>query len=486
MAASPLPTTALDEHETFRNQLASVHADGRRKWVYARQPSGRYYRARTVLSWFLLAFLVSAPFVRVNGEQLVLLDFLERRFVVFGLVFWPQDFYLVVLLALTLLVTLALSTTAVGRIWCGWLCPQTVFMEMVFRKIEYLIDGSAAEQLRRSRAPLTFDILWRRALKHGVFFALSFGIANLFLAYVIGSRELWTIVTDPPGAHLVGLTAITIFSLVFYGVFARFREQACTLACPYGRVMSALIDTHTLTVTYDRSRGEPRARLSRSDAVPASRAGDCVDCAQCVTVCPTGIDIRNGIQLECINCAACIDACDDVMRRLKRPTGLIRITSEEAVRTGRTRWLTGRVAAYAAIWVVLAFSVGTLIASRPPVDVLILRQPGTLYASMDNGGIANFYNIQVINRTGRPHTLTYDVESPRGVEIVSLGAIDRIDAHGLIESRLLLRAPRAALTGASTHVRVAVRVDGELLMTTSTSLIGPGAPAAGSSTEKRP
>jgi cytochrome c oxidase accessory protein FixG len=464
--------SALEEHEEFRNQLASVHTDGRRKWVYARQPSGRYYRARTILSWFLLVFLFAAPFVRVNGEQLVLLDFLERRFVVFGMVFWPQDFYIVVLIALTLLVTLALSTTAVGRIWCGWLCPQTVFMEMLFRKIEYLIDGSAAEQVRRSRAPLTFDTVWRRVLKHGIFFALSFAIANVFLAYIIGSGELWAIVTDPPAAHLVGLTAITIFSLVFYGVFARFREQACTLACPYGRVMSALIDSHTLTVTYDRSRGEPRSRLVKG-ADPSERAGDCVDCGQCVTVCPTGIDIRNGIQLECVNCAACIDACDDVMRRLRRPTGLIRITSDEAVRTGRTRWLTARVRAYAAIWLVLVASVGTLIARRPAVDVLILRQPGTLFTTVGENAIANFYNIQVINRTGRSHALEYRIVSPKGAEVVALGPIDRIESQGLIESRLLVRAPRAALTGSSTAVIVDVFADGERVRTLQTSLIGP-------------
>ncbi len=238
-----------DEHETFRNVLASVQTDGRRRWVFARQPSGRFYRARTVLSWFLLAFLFAAPFVRLNGEQLVLLDFIERRFVLFGLVFWPQDFYIVVLMALTWLVTLAMVTTSVGRIWCGWLCPQTVFMEMLFRKIEYAIDGSAAQQLRLAGAPWTFDKAWRRAMKHAVFFALSFAIANVFLAYIIGSDELWTIVTDPPAQHLTGLVAIVLFSLVFYGVFARFREQACTLACPYGRVMSRLTDRHTLTVT---------------------------------------------------------------------------------------------------------------------------------------------------------------------------------------------------------------------------------------------
>lgn len=491
MTAIPVaPLVPLDEeHESFRNELASIHKDGRRKWVFARQPSGRYYRARTILSWFLLAFLFGAPFVRINGQQLVLLDFLERRFVAFGMVFWPQDFYLVVLIALAVLVTLALSTTAVGRIWCGWLCPQTVFMEMLFRKIEYLIDGSAAEQLRRSRAPLTFDTVRRRVLKHGIFFGLSFLIANVFLAYIIGADDLWTIVTDSPAAHLAGLTAIVLFSLVFYGVFARFREQACTLACPYGRVMSTLIDAHTLTVTYDRPRGEPRsrirhepqarihhepqARIDHDSQAAAHAAGDCVDCGQCVTVCPTGIDIRNGIQLECVNCAACIDACDDVMRRVKRPTGLIRITSHEAVRTGRTQWLTGRVKAYATIWLVLVVSVGTLLARRTDIDVIILRQPGTMFTTLDNGAVANFYNLQVINRTSRPYALEYRMLSPTGATVTALGANDRVEPYGLVESRIMLQVPRASLTGANTPVVMEIRADGVLVQTASSSLVGP-------------
>ncbi|HEX5214443.1 MAG TPA: cytochrome c oxidase accessory protein CcoG [Vicinamibacterales bacterium] len=466
-----------EDHETFRNALASVQADGRRKWVYARQPSGRYYRARTVLSWFLLAFLFSAPFIRMNGQQLILLDFIERRFVAFGLVFWPQDFYIAVLVALTALVTLALVTTTVGRIWCGWLCPQTVFMEMLFRKIEYLIDGTAAQQVRRDNAPWTFDTAWRRVVKHGVFFGLSFVIANVFLAYIIGADELRTIVTDPPRQHLAGLIAITIFSLVFYGVFARFREQACTLACPYGRVMSALTDRHTLTVTYDRRRGEPRGRRLHAVDAAATPHGDCVDCAQCVTVCPTGIDIRNGIQLECINCTACMDACDDVMRRLSRPAGLIRITSHEAVETGVTRVFTPRVKAYASIWTVMVTAVLTLIITRPDVDVLILRQPGTLYTAMANDMLGNFYTVQVINRTGRAHALEYRAVTPAGASITALGDIGAATPHGLIESRFLLSVPAAQLTGASTPVTFAILVDGQPAQTVASSFLGPGGPA---------
>lgn len=481
MSGGQRPPGGFDpDHEVFRNELASVHKDGRRKWVYARRPSGPLYRARTVLSWFLLGFLFLAPFVKVNGQPLILLNLLERRFVVLGLVFWPQDFYLVVFLALSLAVTIVLSSAAVGRVWCGWLCPQTVFLEMLFRKIEYLIDGSAARQLRRDKTPFALATLWRRGFKHGVFFGLSFVIANVFLAYIIGADALWTIVTDPPRQHLTGLTAITIFSLLFYGVFARFREQACTLACPYGRLMSAFIDTHTITVTYDWKRGEPRGHRMHGAAPGATPLGDCVDCGQCVTVCPTGVDIRNGIQLECVNCTACMDACNHVMRRLGRPTGLIRLTSHEAIRSGRATWWTARVKAYAAVWAVLVATTVALFAMRRDLDVLILRQPGTVYATLNSGIVANFYNVQVINRTNRARGLEYRVVRPAGATITALGPIDAAAPHGVIESRLLVKLPPQSLTGPATPVEFEVRSEGRVIDVIESSFLGPG------STSKQP
>ena len=458
-----------EEHEAFRDELASVGRDGRRKWVYARKPAGRFYTARTLVSYVLLALLFLGPFVKVNGQPILLLNVLERKFIVFGLVFWPQDFYLLVLCVLTGFVTIALVTSAVGRIWCGWLCPQTVFLEMLFRKIEWALEGSAQQQVRRDRAALTLDTAWRKALKHAIFFALSFAIANVFLAYIIGSDALLVIVTDPPSEHLAGLFAITTFSLVFYAVFARFREQACTLACPYGRVMGALVDENTLTITYDRTRGEPRARMLHGQ--DQAGHGDCIDCAQCVTVCPTGIDIRNGIQLECVACTACADACDDVMRRVGRPEGLIRYTSEEAVRSGRRRIVTWRVKAYATVWLVLLAAAVTLIAQRPDLDVLVLRQPGTLQATLDNGDVSNFYNVQVINRSGRTFALTYHVLEPAGGSITPLGPIGDVPPFGLVESRFLLRASPAALKGTSTPVRIEVRQDGERVSTVETSFL---------------
>jgi len=469
-----------EEHDTFRNELASVGRDGRRRWIYARQPHGRLYTARTAVAVVLLAFLFLAPFVTVGGQPLMRLDVLHRHFVLLGVVFWPQDFHIVVLIALTVLVTLMISTVVVGRIWCGWLCPQTIFMEMVFRRLEYFIEGSAEQQLRRHRGPFSKAVLMRKGAKHAIFLALSFVIANVFLAWVIGAPALLAIVTDPPRAHLPGLMAILIFSGVFYAVFARFREQACVLACPYGRVMSALIDSRTVTVTYDRTRGEPRARLALV-AQGGPRSGDCIDCHQCVTVCPTGIDIRDGIQLECVNCTACIDACNGVMQRVNRPTGLIRLTSHRRVFEGRGPWLSARAAAYGAVLIGLVTTVIVLLAVRRPLDVLVLRQPGTLHAAVGEGAIANFYNLQAFNRTATATPFAVDVVEPAGGRATALGLPGEVPPYALLEGRLLVTIPMTSLHGSSTPLRLAVRTADGVIQTIDTSFLGPAADNGGQS-----
>jgi cytochrome c oxidase accessory protein FixG len=469
-------STASD-HDIFRDELASVARDGRRRWIYARQPSGRYYRARAAVSVVLLAFLLLAPFVTIHGQPLMMLNILDRRFVLLGVLFRPQDFYLVVMIALTVLVSLVLVTVVAGRVWCGLFCPQTVFMEMVFRRLEYLIDGSAEAQVRRARGPWTRRRMARYVFKHALFFALSFALANVFLAWIIGAPALETIVTDPPSQHLAGLIAILIFSSVFFLVFSRFREQACVLACPYGRMLSALTDRHTIMVTYDTRRGEPRGRIVSRDTHGAAR-GDCVDCHQCVTVCPTGIDIRNGIQLECINCTACMDACDGVMTRLGRATGLIRYTSHAAIAGGRSRLFTPRVAGYAAVWIVLVSSAVVLLASRRNVDVLVLRQPGTLYATLADGEVANFYQVQVFNRTAHPISFTIRASSPHGASLTPLGPLDQVGAYGQLDGRMMLRVATSALAGPSTPVRFVVRTGDGTEQSIESAFLGPAAPAS--------
>jgi cytochrome c oxidase accessory protein FixG len=338
--------------------------------------------------------------------------------------------------------------------------------------------------------------MWRRGVKHVIFFGLSFVIANVFLAWIIGAPALWVIVTDSPARHIVGLVAIVIFSFVFYMVFARFREQACVLACPYGRMLSALTDARTITITYDWRRGEPRNRLVRG---VRGAGGDCIDCHQCVTVCPTGIDIRDGVQLECVNCTACIDACNGVMARVGRPLGLIRLTSHHAIATagaGATtpsaahggvaqpfasrmaqtvkNALSARAVAYTGVWLILAVSVVVLLVGRRDLDVLILRQPGTLYTTITGGDVANFYTVQALNRTGRARAFTIEVVAPAGATISSLGELGDVGPYGLAESRVMLRLRPGDLRGANTPIQFAVRADDGVVQTIDSSFVGPG------------
>jgi cytochrome c oxidase accessory protein FixG len=430
--------------ENFRDHLGNVTPEGRRLKIHPRKPRGRFHRARVVVSWVLLAILFGGPFVKINGHPLLLLNIVERKFVIFGVPFWPQDLYLFLLVVLTFVVFVVLFTAIFGRLWCGWACPQTIFLEMVFRKIEYFIEGDAVQQRRLDKAPWTADKVMRKGLKHGIYFSLSFLIANTFLAYIIGIEQLWEIVTDPPSEHLVGLMSITIFSLLFYGVFARFREQACIIVCPYGRWQSVMVTEDTVAVTYDHQRGEPRGKARRGGQ-EVTGLGDCVDCRQCVQVCPTGIDIRNGIQMECVNCTACIDACDEVMDRVERPRGLIRYSSLRGIEEGGRKLLTVRTGAYAAVLMALLVLAVSLFSVRADVQAVILREPGQLYNELPDGRLSNFYGIKVINKTFEEMPVEVRLESPPGGELVWLVEPQPVPGQGIFEARFYLALPSTGL-----------------------------------------
>ncbi|HEM48577.1 MAG TPA: 4Fe-4S binding protein, partial [Caldithrix sp.] len=284
-----MPTSQINK-ENFRDKLSTVDQQGKRVWIFPKKPSGPFYSARTWMSLLLIIILFSGPFIKINGKPILLLNILERKFIIFGIGFWPQDFYLFVLATITLIVFIVLFTVVYGRLFCGWACPQTVFMEMVFRKIEYWIEGDAQKQRQLNKTPMNFQKFIKKASKHTIFYAISFLIGNTFLAYIIGIEELKKIITDPPSQHLVGLTAMILFSGTFYYIFAFFREQVCTLVCPYGRLQGVLLDQNSIVVAYDFIRGEPRGKIRKNEA--GHKKGDCVDCNQCVEVCPTGIDIR--------------------------------------------------------------------------------------------------------------------------------------------------------------------------------------------------
>ncbi len=437
------PTRSAYE-KNFRDHLGNITPDGERLKIHPRKPRGRFHRARVLVSWVLLAILFAGPFVTINGHPLLLLNVLERKFVLFGVPFWPQDFHLFLLVVLTFVVFIVLFTAIFGRIWCGWACPQTIFLEMVFRKIEYFIEGDAVQQRRLDKAPWTADKLMRKGLKHGIYLSLSFLIANTFLAYIIGIDELWVIVTDPLSQHLAGLGSISIFSLLFYGVFSRFREQACIIVCPYGRWQAMMVNEDTVAVTYDYKRGEPRGK-ARKGGQAVRGLGDCVECKQCVQVCPTGIDIRNGIQMECVNCTACIDACDEVMDRVDRPRGLIRYSSYNGVEGGQRRLFTPRVLGYTGVLVVLLIVAATLFSTRDAVQAVILREPGRLYNELSDGRLSNFYSVKVINKTFETIPISVRLDAPADGELTHLGALDSVPPQTIVEGRFYVAVPRANL-----------------------------------------
>jgi cytochrome c oxidase accessory protein FixG len=374
-------------------------SQAKRTWIYPKIIKGKLYKYRALLSYLLLALLFTAPFIKMNGEQMILLNVLERKFVFFGVVFWPQDFYLFVLGLLTFIVFIVLFTVVFGRAFCGWICPQTIFLEMVFRRIENWIEGDRIQQQKLDNGPLTGDKILKKLFKHAVFLAISFLIANVFLAYVIGSDSLLTIISAPVQQHISGFISIGIFSIIFYLVFSRMRELVCTVACPYGRLQGVLLDNQTLLVAYDYVRGEPRLKIKKGVDTPH---GDCIDCNLCVQVCPTGIDIRNGTQMECVNCTACIDACDMVMEKINRPGRMIGFKSEAEIKTKSVFKVSSRVYGYAAVLIVLIFFVGFLIFNRTPVETTILRASGTLYQLNDaNGTVSNLFTAEIVNKTNR-------------------------------------------------------------------------------------
>lgn len=459
----------------FRDHIATADQEGRRKWLYPKRPRGRFHRARVGLTWVLLAVMFAGPFVKIQGNPLLMINIVERKFSILGVIFWPQDNLVFALGLLLFLMGIAVFTAAFGRLWCGWTCPQTVLMEMVFRKVEYWIEGDSHEQRALNRAPWTAGKLGRKGLKHGVFLVISFVIGNTLLAYVIGVAALGQIVTDDPRRHLTGLGFMCLFTLVFYGIFARFREQACTFICPYGRLQSTLLDENTIVVAYDYKRGEKRGHLRRTETTEQRRAagaGDCIDCFQCVSVCPTGIDIRDGTQMECVNCTACIDACDEVMERVGRPRGLIRFASLNGIEKGEPIRVTPRIIGYGVILLVLAGGLTALLLTRSDIDTTLLRAPGGLFQQTPEGRISNLYLLKLTNKTHHDLPVQLRLEGMEGTLTVLGGQLD-LPAERQTEASVLIEIAPERLASGNTRLAVGVYSGARKLDTIKTIFIGP-------------
>ena len=462
--------------EAFRDTIGTIDEEGNRKFIFPKKPSGKFYDYRKWVSYFLLIILVANPFVKINGNQFMMFNVLERRFNIFGFPFWPQDFYLFVISMIIGVVFVILFTVIFGRIFCGWICPQTIFLEMVFRRIEYWIEGDRGSQIRLQKQAWNAEKIGKKSLKWFLFLIISFFIANVFLAYLISSDELLKMIYEGPENHISTLISLFIFTGIFYFIFAWFREQVCIIACPYGRLQGVLLDNKSINVAYDFVRGEKetgRAKFNKQEDRATTGKGDCIDCKQCVHVCPTGIDIRNGTQLECINCTACIDECDTIMESVGLPKGLIRYASEDEIEKKAKFKFTARMKGYSAVLFILIGILAGLLFLRTDVEAVILRLPGQLFQHKGDN-ISNIYTFKIINKTNNDfNDIHFKLVGIKGTLKV-VGEQDlKVPKQGMKSGTLFIEINQYLLQSDKTKLDIEVYEGDEKIETSTTNFLSP-------------
>ena len=467
--------TSFDD-EAFRDTIGTIDEEGHRKFIFPKRPSGKFYEYRKWISYLLLIILIANPFLKVNGNQFMMFNVLERRFNIFGFPFWPQDFYLFVLFMIVGVVFVILFTVIFGRIFCGWICPQTIFLEMVFRRIEFWIEGDRGAQIRLQKQEWNAEKIRKKGLKWFVFLIISFLIANVFLAYLISSDKLFLMIEEGPLSNQNTLIAVLIFTGVFYFIFAWFREQVCIIACPYGRLQGVLLDNKSINVAYDFVRGEKelgRAKIHKNEDRSTSGKGDCIDCNLCVHVCPTGIDIRNGTQLECINCTACIDECDAMMESVGLPKGLIRYASEDEIEKNAKFKFTTRMKGYTSVLVILIGVLIGLLFIRTDVEATILRLPGQLYQHKGDK-ISNIYTFRIINKTNTDFDdIHFKLHDKLGI-IKVVGKNDfKVLKQGMAEGTLFIEIDQYLLNSDRTKIKIDVYNNNNKIESTITNFLSP-------------
>ena len=453
---------------TFRDRVPTVDNEGKRVWVFPKMPKGKFYNYRRLVAYSLLFLFFLLPHIKLSGEPLILLNFTDRNFVLFGNSFYPHDFHILALSFITLLVFIILFTAIYGRIFCGWICPQTVFMEFLYRPIEYLIDGDRSKQKRLSAQEMTPNKLFKRLLKHSLFFMISFFTVVTFLSYIISFENVTALLQGWSTTNSLSLLGVLIFSSIHYFIYAWFREQVCSLVCPYGRLQGVMLDQNSIVVAYDYIRGEPRGFGKNDDN------GDCIDCKKCVDVCPTGIDIRNGTQLDCINCTACIDACNSIMFAINKPKGLVRYASERSISEGKKQILNARSIAYSIVLVILLGIVSYAFSIRGEVETTIIRAQGTMFQEYGNNAYSNLYDLQMINKSKVQATLALKLLEPEG-EIKIIGSPLVIMQGEVIKRNLLIILEKSILRSSNTHIEIGIYHEEELVDKISSTFVGPNA-----------
>jgi len=390
---------------------SSLRSDGSRNYVHPADVKGRFTRLRYIIFAVLIAVYVVLPFLKVGGHPAVFMDIVNRRFYLFGAVFNAQDFWLMFFLLSGIGLALLIVTAIKGRLWCGYACPQTVFLEGVFRRIERAIEGPRAQRLRRNASGLTFDKAWRKTLKHAIYVVLALLLSHVFISYFVSLPSLVDMVQRSPAEHPTAFTWVIVMSAILWFNFAWFREQLCVIICPYGRLQSAMTDRDTMVIGYDFNRGEPRGKASD----PSN--GDCVDCKRCVVVCPTGIDIRNGLQMECVGCAACVDACDEIMDKVGRDKGLVRYDSLNGLEGREKHFARPRLFFYVGITTLWLVGAAFAFAQSSQFETNFLRLEGAPFSVVD-GQVRNAVRVHLVNKTSSKQTFVVEPEADSGIEYI--------------------------------------------------------------------
>lgn len=456
---------------SYRDKISTINMNGKRRYIHPKIPKGKFTSLRSILAAILLFLLFAFPLIKVNGDPIMMLNLIERKFIIFGIIFWPQDTFILLLMTLSFLLFIILFTVIYGRIFCGWFCPQTIFMESIFRRIENWIEGSPSNRKKLNEMSWNAKKLSKKLSKWVIFYLISFVLVNVILWYFMSFYK-WLRYAGELGEHLFGIILIFAFTTAFFAVYTWFREQICIIACPYGRMQSVLADPSTIVISYDYLRGEPRGTQKKGSSRETTGLGDCIDCFACVNVCPTGIDIRNGTQLECVNCTACIDACDTVMNRVDKPKGLIRYASEKEISTGRKNGLSIRVIAYSVVLLgLLTFFLSVLI-TRTDVETSILRTPGILYQEVGADSLSNLYNIKVVNKTRSEGLVDIALSSMEG-KVDIIGGPLKVAPNKKTESVLFIKMVKKATPSNRFKVKLNILLNGEIIDQTEVTFIAP-------------